>query len=157
MALVLITRTSVSPNETFLVPFYLTVDKSITTGVNKKIWIRIDTAKVNDPTLITDPNGANVGVVEVGTSWPASNYVKLAETDGSGNVVTTNREILRLSSLKRSGLTGWRVIYSDVNGNEQEVAFGAAGTAFCSNGPTAAPSFQTPVVSRITGEVISYA
>lgn len=99
VALVSVTRTSVSPSETFLVPFYLTAAKTISTGANKKIYVRLDTAKINDPAQITDPFGAGVGAVEVGTSWPVGNYVKLAETDGSGVVVTTSRETAKINIL----------------------------------------------------------
>lgn len=156
IALVSITRTSVSPAETFLVPFYLTAAKTISTGANKKIYVRIDAAKVNDPAQITDPLGAGVGSVEVGASWPAGNYVKLAETNGSGVVSTSTREVSSFRALPRRGITPGMMFVSDGEGGETEVSLGSAGMSLLSNGPDDAPYFGFPTVARISGEIIPW-
>lgn len=39
--------------------------------------------------------------------------------------------------------TAWRVVYQDVNGDEQELALGAAGTVLQSNGASSAPSWAS--------------
>lgn len=52
--------------------------------------------------------------------------------------------------------TAWRVVYQDVNGDEQEIVLGALGTVLTSNGAASAPSFQTggdvPTVVRKTAD-----
>ena len=41
-----------------------------------------------------------------------------------------------------TGFANWKIIYTDGNGDQQEIALGANGTVLGSNGPSAAPAFK---------------
>ena len=57
-------------------------------------------------------------------------------------------------AITRLSGTPWTVLYIDAAGDVKELALGAAGTVFVSNGPAAVPSFGdngwVPVVKLVT-------
>ena len=81
-------RTSVSPNETFLVPVRLHTDETISTAGTGFIIVKLDPAKVNDNSGgATD--GQGVATIENVSSLPSNNFLTLA-TLASG-VITDAR------------------------------------------------------------------
>ena len=88
-----INRTSITPNEEALVLVTLTASEVIDTSGTKKFWIVIDQNNINDPAL-NDENGTLAGRIESGASYPAGNYIPLA--DIVAGVISDEREFIKL-------------------------------------------------------------
>lgn len=91
-----VTRTSVTPNETFLVPVEITSPTAVDTSGNGFIIVKIDPNKVNDGSG-NSIDGSGIATIEKSASMPSTNAVKLA-TLASG-VITDARVYAQLSSL----------------------------------------------------------
>lgn len=94
MAFVEITRTNVSPNETFLLPVLVNAAETIDTTGTGWIIISVDQTKINDGSA-NAADGSGIATVEKVTSLPSSNYLILA-TLASG-VIADAREWARIS------------------------------------------------------------
>ena len=95
-AFVKVTRTSVTPNEVFYVVFRNTVEKVLTVWNNKKIFIEIETANINNPTNNTSPTGENIWSIKIDDNYPSDNFLKLGETDWSGLLNILSKEDLNI-------------------------------------------------------------
>lgn len=88
MAFIEVTRTTVTPNETFLVPFWNTAAKVIDTSGNGYVIIRIDLDAINDGSSNAE-DGSGIATIEVVTSLPSDPYLILATL--SSGVITDSR------------------------------------------------------------------
>lgn len=139
---ILATRTNVTPNEQWLVYINLTDSYDITVWNNLKVWIELRQSNLNDITLNTRPFGDDIAEVKTGASFPSSNYIPIAETDGSGNItdlrefINLKNELTEASTFQLSELRGWnwKVLYTDANGRWQELPLGAAWQVLTSAG-----------------------
>lgn len=86
-------RTSVSPNETFLIPILITAPITVDTSGTGYVIVRLDNTKLNAENAGAD--GTDLVVVEAVTSLPSSNYVILATL--SGGSITDARTYSELS------------------------------------------------------------
>lgn len=118
-AFIKVTRTATTPTEEILVKLEITANEVIDTSGTKKVWIEINQNNINDPGL-NDANGIKAGSIKTGASYPAGNYIPLA--DIVAGVITDAREFVKLKLL-RKGLTPNRIYYTDANGVEKELEF----------------------------------
>lgn len=95
-AFVEVTRTTVTPNETFLVPVEVTTDTVVDTSGDGYIIIRMDDDMINDGTIITEQDGSGIATLEKVASLPSSNYLLLATL--SSGVITDARTYTRSSN-----------------------------------------------------------
>lgn len=56
-ALLQVTRTSVTPNQVFMVHVEITNPETISTSGTKKVWLEIDQSYINNGTLASNPLG----------------------------------------------------------------------------------------------------
>jgi hypothetical protein len=116
------TRTAITPNEDILVLVTLTASEVIDTTGTKKFWIVIDQNNINDPAL-NDVNGTLAGKIDSGASYPAGNYIPLA--DVVGGVITDEREVATLKATNLSGAEiyleanagGTKILFKDISGD----------------------------------------
>lgn len=104
IAMVVCTRTTSSPiaNQKFLAVFYSDANVPVLVAPNRKYYIEIDQAKINDPSLIQDTEWStdyllwlNIWEIKVGTSRPSHpNYIKLWSTDWSSVKVDERRRFV---------------------------------------------------------------
>lgn len=94
MAIVEVTRSTLTPNEVFKIPVRVTAAEVIDTSGTGYVYIVIDEASVNDGST-NEEDGTAIATVEVGASLPTAPYVLLA-TLASG-VITDARTFCRLS------------------------------------------------------------
>ena len=144
-AFVEVTRTVTSPDETFYVLYELDETLGISPLANQYIYIKVDENAINDGSNNAE-NGIGIGEIEVSDTTPTENFVLLAETDGTGGIDTTNREIWKIRADKI--WDGWanKLYYTDNNWSIQELPFGSPSQTLVSNWETEAPSWQSPTV-----------
>lgn len=89
------TRTTISPNETFLVPVEIRAAQVVDTSGDGYIVVQLDSSKVNDG---SSNNADGTGIATVGKvgSLPSSNYVLLATL--VGGVITNNNNWAQINS-----------------------------------------------------------
>lgn len=135
------TRTSITPNEDVIVLFENNATVTIDTTGTKKVYILIDQAKIND--WSANPlDGTTIGVITTWASYPAGNYIALASI--TGGVITDDRPFIKFKPIKRYGLTPYKLIYTDVNGEEQYISLDTIGKVLTAQWVTSAPVFQAP-------------
>lgn len=88
MALVEVTRTTVTPNETFLVLVWVNVDETIDTSGDGYIVIKIDADAIDDGSG-NNADGTGIATVEKVAVLPSSNYLELCSL--ASGVITDTR------------------------------------------------------------------
>lgn len=88
MAFVECTRTSVTPNEVFLIPVWVDVPEVIDTSGNGYIIIEVDQTKINDGSA-NSADGTGVATVKKVAGLPSTNYLELASL--ASGVITDTR------------------------------------------------------------------
>lgn len=150
--LIAVTRTNVTPNETYLVLISNPTALSISPVANKKIYLEIPQNNINDSTLNTDANGESIAELKIEDAFPSSNYLALAETDGGGALtdLRINAKLIwsTIDWVTTSQITGWnnKILYTDSSGDVQEIGFWTITHALTSNWPWVPPSFQAVTV-----------
>lgn len=94
-AFVEVTRTTITPNEIFLIPIDITAVETIDTSGTGYVIIRVDDDAVDDGTTNAE-DGSDIATIEVVASLPSRNYLLLA-TLASGTI-TDARSYSELSS-----------------------------------------------------------
>lgn len=92
-AFIEVTRTSVTPNETFYIQYENTSAVTIDTSWDKKVFIAIPKANINDSWY----NGATwegIAIIQTGASYPTEDYIPLASI--TGGVITDERDTIRV-------------------------------------------------------------
>lgn len=87
MALVEVTRTTVTPNETFLVLVNITAAETIDTSGTGYVFIQVDSSKIGDGSS-NSADGTGIATIEVDSVLPASNFLELASLS-SGTITDT--------------------------------------------------------------------
>lgn len=100
--LVQCTRTSTTPNGVVWAVFENTAAVTIDTTGTKKVWVGINQANIDDATQNIDANGLNIGSIQTGAAYPASNFVPLASI--VGGVITDERPATTLGSHVVNGI-----------------------------------------------------
>ena len=127
-----------------MVFFESTANVPVNMSGNKKVFISVDQAKIDDGSANAE-NGTGVASITThATDYPASNFVALYSV-ASGT--PTDARVGVKSKLMRSNLTAWRILVINGNGDETEIAFGADGTVMQSNGADELPTFVVPTVN----------
>jgi hypothetical protein len=88
-----VTRTTTTPNETFVIPVLITAPVVVDTSGTGYVIVRIDETKLNANTSSAD--GTDIVVVEAVSVLPTSNYVVLATL--AAGVITDARTYTQLS------------------------------------------------------------
>lgn len=149
-----VTRTS--SGEKFLVVVRNNSAATINTSGTKKVWIAVSQARIDDPTLNTDPTGAGIASIVTGASYPASNFIPLASI--TGGVITDDRTLVG-NGFTRSGFaTALRggLLFVDSAGNETVIdTDGTAGQILYQGGNNVAPFFGNVPTVEADGETIS--
>lgn len=149
-----VTRTNTSPEEKWLAYVWNQSDESKTLWNNKKIYIYIPQANINDNTLNTESDWTLIASIEVEDAYPVTwYYIPLAETDWVW-AITDLREFAKikwanLNSVSISILTGWtwKAFYTDWNWDMQEISLWVSWTVFWSNWVSSPPWFISPTIS----------
>ena len=97
MAFIECTRTSVTPNEIFLVPVLVDVAETIDTSGDGYIIIELDQAKINDGSA-NSLDGTGIATVKKVSSLPSANFLELASL--ASGVITDTRESLYIDISK---------------------------------------------------------
>ena len=121
-----INRTAITPNEEALILVTLSASEVIDTSGTKKFWIEINQNNINDPAL-NDEGGTIAGTIESGASYPAGNYIPLADIIASA--ITDEREVSTVKSKNISGAEifleadagGTKIILKDISGDEADL------------------------------------
>lgn len=150
-ALIEVTRTNTTPEEKFMLYVWNQQDEAKTLWSNKKIFIQIPLANINDNTLNTNPTWSWIATIEVEDAYPVSDYyLSLAETDAGWNITDTRTftsiKGALLDSVASSDIAGWnwKVFYTNWSWVTTELALWAATKVLTSNWATSAPSFESP-------------
>jgi len=139
-ALIKCTRTN---GEEIMVFFENTANVPVDMTGTKKVYIEIDQAKLDDGSGNVE-DGSGIGAITTDPSaYPSVNFVALYDIV-TGSV--TDARVGVKSTLKRTGQTAHRIMYTDANGDEQELAFGTNGKMLQSNWPSTDPSWEIPTV-----------
>jgi len=85
-ALIEVKRTAILPNEVWLLYVNSTAIETVTIWNNKKVYLEVNQDNLNDPSLNTDTNGYWITTIKIEDTYPATNYIKLAETDWIWNI-----------------------------------------------------------------------
>lgn len=114
-AVLLATRTSVTPNQKFLSHVEVTVAEnvSITTGF---VWLELIQSYINDGSTITATNGVGVARINSGSAYPSTNYLPLASI--TGGVITDARVFITGKAILQKGLTANSVKENNATGDE---------------------------------------
>jgi len=89
-----VTRTSVTPNQTFLIPVDITAAESIDTSGTGYVIVRVSDTAVDDGSA-SSADGTDIATIEVVASLPSRNYLTLASL--SSGTITDEREWVELS------------------------------------------------------------
>lgn len=88
----------------------VTSTHTIDTSGTKKVWIAIDPQYIEDGTLATNGLGIGIANIQTGASYPSDEayYIPLASI--TAGVITDERPMLSMKSLKRKGLEANKIL-----------------------------------------------
>jgi len=119
-AIIEVTRTNTSPEESFLVTYENTSSVTIDTSWTKKVFIKVTQANINDGSW-NNADWTWIGTIQTDTSYPSSNYIPLASI--SSWSITDEREFVKIkwdidiATDSTSSHTIWTAWQTDFIGN----------------------------------------
>lgn len=153
-AIVEVTRTSLTPNETFCVAFASTATESVTINANDYVYIEINPNRVDDPALNVESAGTWIWEIKAGATLPDRNYIVLWRADGSGIIQNTGRQTIRLKETMTATdkLNGgnWKILYTDWDWQVQELSFWTSWQVLWFTGTSSAPAPISPTVDILS-------
>lgn len=94
---------------TFKVPFFSSEVEAITTGISQKIFIEINQVNIDDGDLENSVDGTGIGTIKVAASFPAGNYIPLAESNGAGAITDLRVNIEYKKALQNLDWIVWDI------------------------------------------------
>lgn len=149
-AIVEVTRTSLTPNESFCVAFISTATETITGNLNDYVYIEINPNRVDDPSLNVESSWTWIWQIKIWPALPTSNFIILGQIDWSWNIQNTWRQIVRLKEEMTSidKITWWnyKILYTDWSWQVQELDFWTNGQVLGFTGVDSTPTPISPTV-----------
>jgi len=91
-----VSRTTVTPIETFKIPVVIGTVQTVSTTGTGYIVVKIDPTKINNNGITISENGDNLATVEFVETLPTSNYLTLASV--ASGVITDLRSFVKISN-----------------------------------------------------------